>query len=179
MKSLYKLSVLLISMLICISVIALGIAIYVINLNSFIFIVNLLTDNLMVQCMTIAISIIIITSGLLIILNTKNNKSPIVLEGENGELIITRTTLENISNNVAKSFFGTQEVMSKIIINRKDDISINISIQVEPNVSISELTQNIQLKVKEEIKNITEIEVASVNLKVRNIYEKKAEKIQE
>lgn len=179
MKSLYKLSILLIALLLCVSVVSLLISIYVIDITSFIFITDLLTSNLMVQCITIAASVIVITISLIILFASRNKKSPIILQGSNGELIITRTTVESIANNVAKSFFGAQEVISRIVINKKDDISINISIQVEPDVSISELTQNIQLKVKEEIKKITDIEIVSVNVRVRNIYEKKAEKVEE
>ena len=176
MKVLQKILIVITSAIIFIATIALLTATSVIDLKVILVVFSFITSNYLIQCGTIAASILGIMIGFIIIFSTGKNRNPIVLQGDSGELIITQETIESISNNIASSFSGTKEVFSRIGLNNKEDLIININMQVEPNTNISETVQNIQSKVKEQVKNTTQIEVASVNVKVKNIYNRKSDK---
>lgn len=179
MKILNKIFVTILTILMCASVFALLISFNIFGAKELILIDNFLTSNVYMHCSTIAISVIVIVLSLSYIFsNNANNSKPIILQGENGELIITRETIESIANNVAKSFTGTREINTKLYLNNKEEISLNIFMQVEQEIEISELVKNLQVSVKEEVKKITEIEVLNVNVKIKNISNKKDDNFQ-
>ena len=166
-----------ITVIISIAILATLSATYMLDIKLLAEAIDFVTSSLLVQCITIAVSIIVIVTGVCIIFSNGRNKKPIALESTNGELAITQETIENISNNVVKSFEGTKEVSSRIFINGKGEANVYVSLMVMPGIKICELTGKIQVKIKEEIKKMTGISIVNVNVKIENIYEKKAEKV--
>jgi len=180
MKVLNKIFVAILTILMCASILALLISFNVFGVKELVLIDEFLTSNVYIHCLTIAISVILVVITVTYILsNNNNNSKPIILQGENGELIITRETIESIANNVTKAFTGTREISTRLYVNNKEEVSLNIFMQVEQGIEISELVKNLQISVKEEVKKITEIEVVNVNVKIKNISNKKEEKTAE
>lgn len=177
MKVLQKMLIVIVSSMIFLATIALLVAFSVIDLKLILMLYSFVVSNYLIQYGTIAASCLIIIIGFVIIFGTGKSRKSIILQGEAGDLIISQETIESIANNIATSFNGTKEVYSRISLNNKEDLTININMQVEPNTNISEVVQSIQLKVKEQVKNATQIEVSSVNVNVKNIYNsRKADK---
>lgn len=96
-------------------------------------------------------------------------KSGILLENKDGRLLISKDTIENLVNSVANSFKEAIEVQSKVILDAENNITVFLSLLVDKNAVIKELTANIQTKIKDTIKRNTDLEVNQININVKNI----------
>jgi uncharacterized alkaline shock family protein YloU len=103
------------------------------------------------------------------------DRSPIVVQTENGVVEIERDTIETIVKTVAKSFPEVRDVQAKMY--KKDKgIKNNVSITVIQDSNIKSVTEEIQNKVKETVLASTGLTVVNTNIKVKNIYESKVKK---
>ena len=96
-------------------------------------------------------------------------KDGILLKNDDGELVISKTTLEELVNNITKGFESAQNVSSKIVLDKEKKLYVYVTISVTENAIIKELTTNIQNKVKTAIKKTVDLEVKEVNVSVRNL----------
>lgn len=96
-------------------------------------------------------------------------KENILLKNEEGKLIITRPSIENLVNNTIKGFDGIQEFTNKVKFDKENNIIINISLLVKENVTIRELTDNMQTKIKQVVKKTSDLDIKEVNVKIKNI----------
>ena len=103
----------------------------------------------------------------------EKNKQGILLENSNGKLMISKDTLENIVNNVAKEFEGTEEVTARVEVDKESNLRIYVNLLITQDVVIKELSLNLQNKIKEAIKKSSDLEVKEVNVRVNNIASKK------
>ncbi len=93
----------------------------------------------------------------------------ILMENDNGRLLISKDTLENLVVNIVKGFDGTENVVAKVGLDKENNLRVYVTLYVHPNVVIKDLTTSIQNRVKEAIKSTSDLETASVNVRVRNI----------
>lgn len=100
-------------------------------------------------------------------------KSGILLENDNGKLLISKDTLENLTNGVVKSFNNAESVLSKVVLGTDNLVRVYVTLFVTPDVVIKDLSNNLQTKIKETIKNSLDLEVKEVNIKIKNITTKK------
>lgn len=99
----------------------------------------------------------------------KNMDNGILIENENGKLLISRNTIQNLVSGVVKGFENTQDVTSKVMLTNDNNINIDVTLFVTEEAIIKDLSNKLQLKIKEVIKNSIDIEIKEVNIKVRNI----------
>lgn len=99
----------------------------------------------------------------------KNMDNGILIENENGKLLISRDTIQNLVSGVVKGFENTQDVTSKVMLTNDNNINIDVTLFVTEEAIIKDLSNKLQLKIKEVIKNSIDIEIKEVNIKVRNI----------
>lgn len=97
------------------------------------------------------------------------SKDGILLENDNGQLLISKDTLENLVNGVVQSFESAENVTSRIILDKDNNVKVYVTLYVRSNAIIKDLTNNLQTKVKEAIKKASDLEVKQVNVRVRNI----------
>lgn len=109
----------------------------------------------------------------------KGSTAGILLENEDGKLLISKDTLENLVSGVAKGFESTENVTTKVQLDKDNNLKVVVTLYVRPNAIIKELSSNIQQKVKDAIKKATDLDVKEVNIKVRNIATPKSEEIGE
>ncbi len=93
----------------------------------------------------------------------------ILLENESGRLLISKETIENLVNGVAKDFENTKEVTTKVIIDNQNTLKVAVTLLVLPNTVINELSMNLQKKIKEVVKKVTDLEIKSIDIKIKNI----------
>ena len=93
----------------------------------------------------------------------------ILLKNENGELMITKDTLDNMVKKAVVGFEEVKDCKAKISINQNNEISITLYIAINENVVIKDLAINLQTKVKEEVKNSADLDVKTVNVKIVNL----------
>ena len=93
----------------------------------------------------------------------------VLLENDNGKLMVSKETLVNIVNGVAKGFESTENVITRVILDKQSNLIIFVELYVQPNAVIKELSANLQTRIKEQIKKTVDLEVKEVNIKIRNI----------
>ncbi len=93
----------------------------------------------------------------------------ILLENESGKLLISKDTIENLVNGVAKGFENTQSVMTKVMVDNDNTLKVFVTLMVLPNTVINELSVNLQKRIKEVVKNVTDLDIKSIDIKIKNI----------
>lgn len=105
--------------------------------------------------------------------------SGILLQNEDGRLLITADTLRNMVEGVITDFDEITDSITRINITKENDVIIEISIDVLRGTVIKDVTSRLQTKVKKEIKSATDLEIKYVNVKVRNTGIEKADEDKE
>ena len=132
-------------------------------------------SNTLYTNIALGVSIAFILLAIKCIYFAPSNKSKneigdgILLQNEDGKLLISKDTIENIVNSVAKGFESTQNVKTEVILDKENKLKVLVTLFVLPNVVIKELSSNLQARVKEELKKVTDLDVTEVNIKIRNI----------
>ena len=97
------------------------------------------------------------------------NKDGILLENDNGKLLISKDTLENLVSGIAKGFEGTENVTTRVALDKENNLRVFVTLYVHENAVIKDLSANLQQRIKEAIKKTSDLEVKEVNIRVRNI----------
>ena len=95
----------------------------------------------------------------------------ILLKNENGELMISKESIDNMVKNSISTFENVKECNTQIEVNSENQIVITLFLTVTDNVVIKDLATGIQNKVKEEIKKISDLDVKEVNVKIVKLQE--------
>ncbi len=101
--------------------------------------------------------------------NKGMNGEGVLLENESGKLLISKDTIENLVNGVAKGFENTQSVTTKVIVDSQNTLRVFVTLMVLPNTIINELSMNLQKRIKEVVKNVTDLDIKSIDIKIKNI----------
>ena len=99
----------------------------------------------------------------------------ILLENNDGKLLISKETIENLIASVAKGFDGAENVNSKVYVDKENNLSVYVTLFVHPDAVIKDLSNNLQNKIKEAVKKSSDLDVKEVNIKVRNITQEKSD----
>ncbi|MBR6504836.1 MAG: alkaline shock response membrane anchor protein AmaP [Clostridia bacterium] len=130
---------------------------------------------------TIGVSIILMILAIKCIFfgaDTKDQKTDgILMANDNGKLLISKETLENLVSSIAKGFEGAENISTKVSLDKENNLYIHVTLQVKENAVIKDLSLNLQEKIKEAIKKSSDLDVKEVNIKVKNIAPKKEENI--
>lgn len=150
-------------------------------LNSIIYIT---TDSLGTKIALVITTIIILLALKCIFFNsdansTNGSKDGILLENDNGKLLVSRDTIESLTNTVVKKYQTAQNVMTKVEIDDTSCVSVFVTLFVYPDAVIKDLTISLQKDIKEAIKKSLDLDVKDVNVRIKNIAIKKEKEIKE
>ena len=110
----------------------------------------------------------------------KNKKQGVLMQNDNGKLLISKSTIENIVQNVVKEFDSVENTSVSTDFDNLNNLIINVNLVVGKSVVIKELTINMQNKIKEAIKKTSDLDVKEVNVKIKDIaVDKKKDEINE
>lgn len=93
----------------------------------------------------------------------------ILIQNENGKLFISKDTIQNLVSGIVKQVEGAEDVSSKVILSKDNFVNIDVVLFVNPDVVIKDLSNNLQLKIKETVKKSMDIDIKEVNIKIKNI----------
>ena len=125
-----------------------------------------------VVCILLAIKALFFSSRI----NKKEEiKSGILLENKDGRLLISKDTIENLITSVVKSFKDAIDAQTKVFLDSENNITVFISLLVNEQAIIKELSSNIQTKIKETVKRNTDLDVNQININVKNIENDKSD----
>lgn len=101
--------------------------------------------------------------------NEETKTKGVLMQNDNGKLLISKTTIENIVVSTVKGFPSVENVDVITELDGLNNLVVNVNLVVNENVIIKELSLNIQNKIKEAIKKTSDLEVKEVNVKIKNI----------
>ena len=89
------------------------------------------------------------------------------MENESGRLLISKNAIENAAKNIVKeSLHLNTDIKVTADIDPANNISIYIAVMLDRALNVRDLTLDLQLRIKNEIKNSFGLEVKQVNIKV-------------
>ena len=146
--------------------------------------ISFLVENSVAGNISLGLAIILILLSIKSIFfnsysSESQGKDGILLENDNGKLLVSRDTIESLANTVIKSFDSAETVMSKVEVDEESHIKIYITLSVHPDAVIKDLSAKLQSNVKEAIKKSLDLDVTEVNIRVKNISVKKEPQIKE
>ena len=106
----------------------------------------------------------------------QKEKQGILLANDNGKLMISKETLENLVEAVTKTYKDTKEVSSRIELDKDNNVNVFVNLVVSANTVIKDLTTDLQNKIKTKIKETTDLEVKEVNVTIKKAIPQKSEK---
>lgn len=103
-------------------------------------------------------------------------KEGIILENESGKLVISKESLENLIAGVGKEITGAESISSRTYIDTEKNVTVDINVVVSRDIVIKEISTELQKKVKAALKQTADLDVKYVNIKIKNISNKKIKK---
>ena len=100
-------------------------------------------------------------------------KEGIVLENTSGKLVISKESLENLIASVIKDIPGAETVSSRTILDKNKNLIIYVTAVVSKDVMLKDISNELQLRIKETMKKTADLDVKEVNIKIKNITSKK------
>lgn len=107
--------------------------------------------------------------------SSKSSEEGILMQNNNGKLLITKTTLQNIVTATLKEFPSIKNSKLSVEFVKDDNIIISIVIDVEEGTIIKDLSTKIQTRVKKNIKETTNLDLSSVDIEIKSVELKKSE----
>jgi len=141
--------------------------------------INLVIKGETSTIILLVVNIIFVLLSIKCIFFRKSNKKArieeqgILLQNENGKLVISKITIENLVNTIISQFETVEGSTSSITLNNENNLIINLNLIVGENVIIKELSANVQEKIKTTVKTALDLDVQEVNIRIRNYTTKK------
>lgn len=165
---------------IIVSILAIGLLLVMLDVVQ----VNIITRAIMVVLqdelyfkITLAITLILLVLALRCIFfgNKKvdDGRNGVTLQNDKGKLVISRESLENLIANVVKDVQGIEAISSRTYLDRDNNLVVYVTTLVSKDMMIKKVSAQIQEKVKEALSKTADLEVKQVNIKVKNITNKK------
>ncbi len=93
----------------------------------------------------------------------------VLLENDSGKLLISKETIENLVNSVALNFQSTEDVTTRVELDKENNVKVYVNLIVSSDAIIKDLSVNLQNKIKEKVKKATDLEVKEVNITVKKV----------
>ena len=107
----------------------------------------------------------------------KSDATDILLENESGRLLISKRAIENAVRNVVNNAVkDTKDCKVIVDIDPANYLSVYVSILLNNNLKVRDITLDLQLKIKSQIKDDFDLDVKQVNIKIDSVEEKENEK---
>lgn len=93
---------------------------------------------------------------------------PVIYESPNGEVRISLDAVESLVKKTARSIKGVRDIKA-VIIHGKDGLHAELIGTVSPDVSIPEVSEEIQSSVRQYVKRVVGVEMTEVKIEIENI----------
>lgn len=107
---------------------------------------------------------------------SSEGKEGLILENESGKLIISKESLENLVAGVGKEVVGAESISSRTYIDSEKNVTVDVNVVVSRDIVIKEISTELQKRVKAALKQTADLDVKYVNIKIKNISNKKTKK---
>lgn len=176
MKVLDKIGLVLFSSIILILSIVLGLLIFGwVDLESANAFIRYILNDSMASNITLGVITVLILLAIKCIFFDSSSKSEakfekgVLLENENGKLLVSKETIQNLVSGIVKNYDTTKDIATRVILDKDNSVNIEVTLYVAQDAIIKELSNELQIKIKEVIKKSLDLDVKEVNIKIKNI----------
>ena len=178
MRMMERFSIIVFSIIVLIlSAFTILVSIEIVSIDVFENIIEVLNENVV---LTICISILLCLWSIANIFLKSDSKSEnsngVLMENENGSLLITKESISNLVESVIKKNQEIKDSNVKIEFDSNRDVVINVIAVLKENVVIKNTSSKLQENIKLTVKKTTDLDVSSVNLKIKNVEQEKEKK---
>ena len=178
MKILEKISLVLFSLIVSvISIVLILVMFKLVSVSVITSTISLLFNNDLAFKITLGVTIVALLLAIkCIFFRAKpedDGRNGVVLENNAGKLVISKESLENLIANVVKEVQGIEAISSKTILDKDNNVVVYVTTLVSKDMMIKDVSSQIQEKIKLALKKTADLEVKQVNIKVKNITNKK------
>lgn len=106
------------------------------------------------------------------------DKQGILLANDNGKLMISKETIENLVEVVTKEYKMAKEVTSRVELDKENNVNIFINLVVGADTIIKDLSVDLQNKIKTKVKETTDLDVKEVNITIKKAVQEKQNKVE-
>lgn len=107
---------------------------------------------------------------------SREGREGLILENETGKLIISKESLENLISGVGKEIEGIDSIASRTFIDTEKNVIVEANVVVGRDVVLKDISTELQKRVKIALKQTADLDVKYVNIKIKNISNKKSKK---
>lgn len=107
--------------------------------------------------------------------NKESYNDSIVLENDDGKLIVTKETLVGIIGGVVADFDSINSCQTKILLDEESNLAVVLNIETTTDTIIKELINNLQIKIKNKLKDSLDVEVKNLDVRVKSVAKQKDE----
>ena len=138
----------------------------------------LATKNGIYICIGISIVLILLSIKCLFFPSYERKSSKeddsegILLQNDNGKLLITKGTIKNLVNSTVDDFNNIEGSDVEITLDQNNDVYVTLEINVQKETIIKEVSTKLQNKIKETVKKATDLEIKQINIKVNDVERK-------
>lgn len=109
----------------------------------------------------------------------QKDKQGVLLANDNGKLMISKETIENLVEAVTKEYKEAKDVSSRVELDKNNNVNIYVNLVVGSETIIKDLTVDLQNKIKEKVKQSADLEVKEVNITIKKAVQEKQRKIEQ
>lgn len=106
------------------------------------------------------------------------DKQGVLLKNDNGKLMISKETIENLVEAVTKEYKMAKEVTSRVELDKENNVNIFVNLIIGADTVIKDLSVDLQNKIKNKIKETTDLEVKEVNIAIKKAVQEKQTSIE-
>ena len=101
--------------------------------------------------------------------SSSQKESGILLQNNDGKLLITKETISNIVDVLIKDFSTILSADTDVVIDKDNNVYLNVDLNVEEGTVIKDVTTKLQSKIKKTIKDDTDLDINEVNVKIKSV----------
>ncbi len=109
----------------------------------------------------------------------QKDKQGVLLANDNGKLMISKETIENLVEAVTKEYKEAKDVSSRVELDKNNNVNIYVNLVVSSETIIKDLTVDLQNRIKEKVKQSADLEVKEVNITIKKAVQEKQRKIEQ